>query len=44
MDFARVVADRVIFMDVGQIVEEGTPNEFSGTRAMIEPSCSSARY
>ena len=27
MGFAREVADRVIFMDEGQIVEEGTPNE-----------------
>lgn len=25
--FAREVADRVIFMDGGYIVEEGTPNE-----------------
>jgi ABC-type polar amino acid transport system, ATPase component len=28
MNFARKVADRVIFMDKGQIVEEGTPDEF----------------
>lgn len=28
MDFAREVADRVIFMDQGVIVEEGTPREF----------------
>ena len=28
MGFARSVADRVIFMDHGQIVEENTPNEF----------------
>jgi len=28
MGFARQAADRVIFMDVGQIVEENTPNEF----------------
>ncbi len=27
MGFAREVADRVIFMDKGQIVEEGTPDE-----------------
>ena len=27
MGFAREVADRVIFMDEGQIVEEGTPSE-----------------
>jgi ABC-type polar amino acid transport system ATPase subunit len=28
MGFAKVVADRVIFMDQGQIVEEGSPHEF----------------
>jgi general L-amino acid transport system ATP-binding protein len=28
MGFARQVADRVIFMDGGQIVEQNTPNEF----------------
>ncbi|ESW94411.1 arginine ABC transporter ATP-binding protein [Mesorhizobium sp. LSJC268A00] len=28
MGFARAVADRVIFMDAGQIVEEGRPHEF----------------
>jgi ABC-type polar amino acid transport system ATPase subunit len=28
MGFAREVADRVIFMDEGIIVEENTPNEF----------------
>jgi general L-amino acid transport system ATP-binding protein len=28
MGFARQVADRIIFMDKGEIVEEGTPNEF----------------
>ncbi|RTL72541.1 MAG: amino acid ABC transporter ATP-binding protein [Hyphomicrobiales bacterium] len=28
MAFARSVADRVIFMDRGEIVEEGPPNEF----------------
>ncbi|MBR0407731.1 MAG: amino acid ABC transporter ATP-binding protein, partial [Clostridia bacterium] len=27
MGFAREVADRVLFMDEGQIVEEGTPDE-----------------
>ena len=30
MGFAKKVADRVIFMDAGQIVEENTPNEFFG--------------
>jgi general L-amino acid transport system ATP-binding protein len=28
MGFAKAVADRVIFMDEGQIVEENTPHEF----------------
>ena len=28
MGFARKVADRVIFMDVGEIVEQNTPDEF----------------
>lgn len=28
MSFARAVADRVIFLDRGEIVEEGTPEEF----------------
>lgn len=28
MGFAKTVADRVIFMDAGQIVEENTPDEF----------------
>lgn len=30
MGFAKAVADRVIFMDQGQIVEQNTPNEFFG--------------
>jgi general L-amino acid transport system ATP-binding protein len=30
MGFARAVADRVIFMDQGQIVEQNTPREFFG--------------
>lgn len=30
MGFARSVADRVIFMDKGEIVEQGTPTEFFG--------------
>ena len=28
MGFAREVADRMIFMDTGQIVEEATPKKF----------------
>ncbi len=31
MGFAREVANRVIFMDQGEIVEEGTPREFFGS-------------
>ena len=30
MGFAREVADRVVFMDDGYIVEEGTPDEVFG--------------
>ncbi|KIC11726.1 ABC transporter ATP-binding protein [Leisingera sp. ANG-M1] len=30
MGFAKAVADRVVFMDAGQIVEEGAPVEFFG--------------
>ncbi len=28
MEFARAIADRIIFMDEGEIVEEGSPEEF----------------
>jgi ABC-type polar amino acid transport system ATPase subunit len=28
MGFARSIADRVIFMDAGEIVEEAVPSEF----------------
>ena len=28
MGFAREVADRIVFMDFGEIVEEGTPEKF----------------
>jgi polar amino acid transport system ATP-binding protein len=28
MAFARAIADRIIFLDGGQIVEEGEPEEF----------------
>lgn len=30
MGFAREVGDRVVFMDEGMIVEEGTPDELFG--------------
>jgi len=28
MSFARTVADRVVFMDAGRIIEEGVPADF----------------
>ncbi|MBR5310921.1 MAG: amino acid ABC transporter ATP-binding protein, partial [Oscillospiraceae bacterium] len=28
MGFAREVADRIVFMDEGKIIEEGTPEHF----------------
>lgn len=28
MEFAKAVADRVVFLDAGKVVEEGTPKEF----------------
>jgi general L-amino acid transport system ATP-binding protein len=31
MGFARSVADRIVFMDEGQVVETGTPAEFFGS-------------
>jgi len=31
MGFARQVADRVVFMDQGEIVEQGPPQEFFAT-------------
>ena len=40
MGFARQVADRVIFMDYGQIVEMNTPDEFFRNRSTSGPSCS----
>jgi general L-amino acid transport system ATP-binding protein len=30
MGFARTVADRVIFMDEGEIIEQNVPEEFFG--------------
>ena len=34
MGFAKEVADRVLFMDKGKIVEEGTPRRYSNIRKM----------
>ncbi len=28
MDFARAIADRIVFIDDGHVIEEGTPDEF----------------
>ena len=39
MGFARQVANRVIFMDYGQIVEMNTPDEFFRTRSTSGRSC-----
>ena len=33
MGFAREVADRVVMMDDGKIVEEGTPDQLFGSPA-----------
>ena len=33
MGFARAVANRILFMDEGQIVEEGTPEAFFASPA-----------
>jgi energy-coupling factor transporter ATP-binding protein EcfA2 len=43
MGFAQAVANRVIFMDQGQIVEQNEPASSSTTRKANGPSCSSAR-
>lgn len=43
MGFAREVADRVVFMDGGQIVEESAPADFfSQIPRKSGPACSSA--
>lgn len=43
MGFARQVANRVIFMDQGQIVEQNSPAEFFDNPSTSAPGCSSAR-
>jgi len=49
MGFAREVADRVVMMDDGQIIEEGTPEHFftapthERTKAFLSRSCSRRR-
>lgn len=44
MGFARKVADRVVFMDAGEIVEEAPKEEFSLRRAVKELSASSQKF
>jgi ABC-type histidine transport system ATPase subunit len=43
MGFARQVANRVIFMDGGEIIEENEPEEFFNNPQPNARSCSSAR-
>ncbi len=43
MGFAREVADRVVFMDGGAIVEQAPPATFFTNRGTRAPSCSSNR-
>ena len=44
MGFAKEVANRIVFMDAGQIIESNTPGEFlRQSAARARPSCSSAR-
>jgi ABC-type glutathione transport system ATPase component len=43
MGFARKVANRVIFMDQGEIVEDATKDDFFGSRARSARSCSCRR-
>ena len=43
MGFAKQVADRVIFMDRGQIIEENVPDQFFDNPSPIGPSSSSPR-
>jgi len=40
MSFAREVADRVVFMDGGVIVEDGTPDEVIGRPGTSAPATS----
>ncbi len=45
MGFARQVANRIVFMDEGQIVEANVPEEFfAAHRSTSAPSCSSVRF
>ena len=40
MGFARNVADTMVFMDRGEIVERAPPEEFFATRRASAPGCS----
>ena len=44
MGFARQVADRVVFMDQGRIIEEKPPEAFSPPPSTNAQSCFSARF
>ena len=44
MGFARKVANRVIFMDGGEIIEENDPNHSSTSRRMTGQNSSSAKF
>ena len=45
MGFATAVANRVIFMDFGEIIEQNEPHEFfNNPQSERTKSCSSARY
>jgi len=44
MGFAREVSDRVVFMDSGQIIEEGTAEHFLQTQFTTGQNYSLAKY
>lgn len=44
MGFAKEVADRVVYMHEGRIVEEGTPSKLFDSLKRNEPSCFSAPF
>ena len=44
MGFAREVADRLVFMESGEVVEVGTPEHFFTNPEKIAPNCSFLRF
>ena len=44
MGFAREVANRMVLMDAGQIIESNEPSNSSSTRSTSGRSCSCARF